>query len=117
MLSVPGQMRIYLCRDFVDMRKSFDGLSGIVEAVFQRNVVDGDLFLFVNRRRDRVKALWFDRDGLVLWCKRLERGTFEVPSSTTAQSHVELDATDLAMMLNGVTLATAKRRLRYSAVS
>jgi transposase len=115
MLSVPGHARIYLCQGPVDMRKSFDGLTGIVEAVFQSNVLDGHLFLFINRRRDRIKALWWDHDGLVIWYKRLERGTFEAPRSAAEQSHLELDATELAMLLGGVSLMHAKRRPRFAA--
>lgn len=72
MLNFPNNASIYLCAQAVDLRKSFDGLSGLVESVFQRNVLDGHLFLFVNKRRDRIKALWWDRDGRVLWYKKLE---------------------------------------------
>ena len=80
MLNLPAQARVYLCTTPVDLRKSFDGLSGLVESVFQGNVLDGHLFLFVNKRRDRIKALWWDRDGLIIWYKRLEAGCFEIPS-------------------------------------
>jgi transposase len=114
MLNSPNNASIYLCGQAVDLRKSFDGLSGLVESVFQRNVLDGHLFLFVNKRRDRIKALWWDRDGLVLWYKRLEHGTFEMPQSSTGQTYVTLDETELAMLLGGVSLASAKRRKRFS---
>jgi transposase len=63
MLSLPTQTRIYLCVAPTDLRKSFDGLSGLVQSVFQRDVLDGHLFLFLNRRRDRLKALFWDHDG------------------------------------------------------
>jgi len=114
MLSLPAHARVYLCVPPVDMRKSFDGLCGLVESVFQRDVLDGHLFLFINNRRDRIKAMWWDRDGLAIWYKRLERGTYELPAVGDAQQ-LELDATELAMLLSGVTLASAKRRKRYSA--
>jgi transposase len=117
MLNIPNNAGLYLCGQAVDFRKSFDGLSGLVESVFQRNVLDGHLFLFVNKRRDRIKALWWDRDGLVLWYKRLEHGTFEMPQSSTGQTYVTLDETELAMLLGGVSLASAKRRKRYSLAS
>ncbi len=117
MLNSPSNANIYLCGQAVDLRKSFDGLSGLVESVFQRNVLDGHLFLFVNKRRDRIKALWWDRDGLVLWYKRLEHGTFEMPQSSAGQTYVTLDETELAMLLGGVSLASAKRRKRYSLAS
>ena len=80
---------------------------------FQRNVLEGHLFLFVNKRRDRLKALWWDRDGLVIWYKRLERGCFELPRNAAERPHITLDATALAMLLGGVPLGT-RRRVRYS---
>lgn len=114
MLTLSAHLRIYLCTAPTDMRKSFDGLSGLVESVFERKLLDGHLFLFLNRRRDRIKLLHWDRDGLVIWYKRLEVGTFETPPSPTEQSHVELDVTQLAMLLGGVSLGTAQRRKRYA---
>jgi transposase len=117
MLNFPTSATIYYCATPVDLRKSFDGLSGLVESVFQRNVLDGHLFLFVNKRRDRIKALWWDRDGFILWYKRLERGTFETPRVAANQSHLTLDATELAMLLGGVSLASAKRRPRFALVT
>ena len=117
MLSLPTHTRVYLCATPVDLRKSFDGLSGLVESVFQKNVLDGHLFLFINKRRDRVKALWWDHDGLVLWYKRLERGTFETPRVSGDGDHLTLDATELAMLLGGVSLASARRRKRFSLAS
>jgi transposase len=117
MLNLPAQTRVYLCAAAVDLRKSFDGLSGLVESMFQGNVLDGHLFLFVNKRRDRIKALWWDQDGLIIWYKRLEVGCFEIPSPRADQKHVTLDATELAMLLGGVSLATVKRRKRFSLAS
>jgi transposase len=114
MLSLPAYTRVSLCTAAVDLRKSFDGLCGLVESVFQRNVLEGHLFLFLNKRRDRIKALWWDRDGLVIWYKRLERGTFEMPHASGNAQHLELDATQLAMLLGGVSLASVKRRKRYN---
>lgn len=117
MLNLPAQARVYLCTTPVDLRKSFDGLSGLAESVFQGNVLDGHLFLFVNKRRDRIKALWWDRDGLIIWYKRLEAGCFEIPPPRGDQQHVTLDATELAMLLGGVSLASVKRRKRFSLAS
>jgi transposase len=113
MLSLPAQTDVYLCAQPVDLRKSFDGLGALVESVFQRNVLDGYLFLFVNKRQDRLKALWWDHDGLVIWYKRLERGCFELPRGEQDQTHVAMDATALAMLLGGVPLSTPRRR-RYA---
>ena len=78
MLSIAPPPTIYLHSGATDMRKSFDGLSGIIRGNFGGDPADGSLFLFVNKRRDRIKALWWDGDGFVLWYKRLEQGPFEL---------------------------------------
>ncbi len=114
MLTFAPNMRIYLHARPTDMRKSFDGLSALVRNVFQADPLDGSLFLFVNRRGDRLKMLWWDRDGLALFYKRLEAGTFEMLRSESGTATVEIDATELAMLLSGISLASAKRRKRYS---
>lgn len=113
MLSLPTSGGVYLCTRPVDLRKSFDGLGALVESVFGRSVLDGQLFLFVNKRHDRLKAMWWEGDGLAIWYKRLERGGFELPRVEEDQTHVSLDATALAMLLGGVPLATPRRR-RYA---
>jgi len=113
MLSLPGGVQVFLCVQPIDLRKSFDGLTAAVELVFERTVLDGHLFLFLNQRRDRLKALWWDRDGLAIFYKRLERGRFELPRDADECGHVTLDATALAMLLGGVPLATP-RRPRYT---
>ena len=110
MLGLPTGAKIYFCSQPVDFRKGFDGLSGIIESTFQMNVLDGHLFLFVNRRGDRIKALWWEPGGLILWYKRLERGTFEIPRASEGQTHVTIDATQLAMLIGGVPLAAARKR-------
>jgi transposase len=116
-LSVPvplGQMKIYLYAKDVDMRKSFDGLHAIIQSEFRRDVRQGDLFLFLNRRLDRIKLMHWDTDGLVIWMKRLERGTFQRPRCPPDVDHVVMDETDLAILLSGIELTTVKRRPRYS---
>ena len=113
MLDLPSNMRVYLCSTPIDLRKSFDGLSAAVEAVFQRNVLDGHLFLFVNKRRDRIKALHWATDGMVIWYKRLEVGVFELPAAAADRAQLTLDATALAMLLGGVPLATPRGK-RYA---
>jgi transposase len=100
-----------------DMRKSFDGLHALVLQVFQRDPLEGHLFLFVNRRADRLKMMWWDRDGWAIFYKRLERGTYQLPAVTEDSGGVQIDATDLAMLLNGIDLRSAKRRKRYSRVA
>jgi transposase len=113
MLSVTPAAAIYVYTRPTDMRKGFDGLCGIVRQELGADPLDGSLFLFINRRRDRVKILWWDRDGLALWYKRLEAGSLEGIESGDSPS-VQIDATQLAMLLSGVSLAAAKqRRKRY----
>lgn len=114
MLTLVPNMRIYVHTRPTDMRKSFDGLCGMVRSVFQADPLDGSLFLFINRRRDRIKILWWDRDGLVLFYKRLEAGTFEMLQADDDAATLEIDATQLAMLLGGVTLDSARRRRRYA---
>ena len=92
------------------MRKGFDGLCGIVRGQLEQDPTDGSIFLFVNRRRDRIKILHWDGTGFWLYYKLLEAGTFEVMSSDA--THVKIDSTQLAMMLSGVSLQ-AKRRKRF----
>jgi len=117
MVNFPANVRMYLCAKPTDMRKSFDGLQTLVGQVFELDPLDGHLFLFVNRRRDRVKILWWDRDGLALYYKRLEAGTYELPAVGDGIEGVEIDATALALLLSGVELRSAKRRKRYSRVA
>jgi transposase len=114
LLSPLGQTKIYLYAKPLDMRKSFDGLHAIVQSEFLRDIRCGDVFLFLNRRLDRVKLIHWDRDGLAIWMKRLERGTFQRPPSVPRGVQVEMDATDLALLLSGIELASVKRRRRYA---
>jgi transposase len=87
MLTLPTSLRVFAKTGPTDMRKSFEGLVGVVERELGQQVESGDLFLFFNRRGDRVKVLWFAGDGLVIWYKRLEGGTFEVPRSLPSINH------------------------------
>ena len=96
-------VRVFLCTRPTDMRKSFDGLTGLVQECFGQDPLTGHLFLFLNRRRDRIKILYFDRDGLAIWYKRLEAGSFEMPR-TAARDGVELQPAQLAMILSGIDL-------------
>lgn len=111
MLSIPSTVTIYLHTQPTDMRKGFDGLSGIVRGQLDGDPLDGSLYLFVNRRRDRLKILHWDGTGFWLYYRLLEAGTFEVLASD--ETCVKIDATQLAMLLSGVSLATVKRRKRY----
>lgn len=108
----PPTSGIWLLATPTDMRKSFDGLLALATEHCQQNVLEGGLFLFVNKRRDRIKLLWWDDDGLVIWYKRLEQGTFEMPCAADA-SHVTLTATQLSLLLGGIDLASVQHRQRY----
>jgi len=115
MLSIPPAISIFLYTQPTDMRKGFDGLSGIVRSALAADPLDGSLFLFVNRRRDRLKILHFDGTGYWLYYKLLEAGTFEVISSKGKATPI--DSTQLAMLLGGVSLVGVKRRKRYQRAS
>jgi transposase len=113
MLSLPSNVRVFFCAQPTDMRKSFDGLMGLVSSVLDEDPLSGHLFLFVNRRRDKLKALFWDRDGLCIWYKRLEAGTWQLPRAGEAGDSLELDADQLALILRGIDLSSAHKRRRY----
>jgi transposase len=105
-------VRVYLCTSPTDMRRGFDTLAAMVRDYLGYDPLSGHLFLFVGRDRDRIKILYWDRDGFALWYKRLEEGTFRLPSKNTGKS-VELKASELAMLLAGIDLTSIKRRKRF----
>lgn len=110
MIGLSGPGRVFLYRGAADMRKSFDGLSGLVRAHFDASLFSGALFVFVNRRRTQVKVLYWDRDGIAIWTKRLEQGTFRVPRGEAGAA--ELTAPELFMLLEGITPQRMNRRYR-----
>jgi transposase len=118
MIHLPASVRVYLATSPCDMRRSFDGLHALVNAVLQLDAFAGHLFVFANRRRDRVKILYWDRDGFAVWSKRLEEGTYAMPfaeSGSDASEEVrrEITAQELGALLSGIDLSQAKRRKRY----
>ena len=112
MIMLPSAVRIFLCTRSTDLRKGFDGLTGLVQECFGQDPLTGHLFLFVNRRKDRIKILYFDRDGLAIWYKRLEAGTFEMPRAAEGDG-LELQPAQLAMILAGIDLKSARQRKRF----
>jgi transposase len=120
---LPASVRVFVCTRATDMRKSFDGLLGLVREFLSQDPLSGHLFLFFNRRRDRVKILFWQPDGLVIWYKRLEAGTFQKldlnsgAARSSGPAGLELTATDLALLLGGIDLTTAQRRKRYARAS
>jgi transposase len=118
MLSLPLPVRIFLCTQPADMRRSFDGLAQMVREFLRADPLCGHLFVFRSKRGDKVKLLYWDSDGLAIWYKRLEEGTFRFPRAPVvaagAAGHgIEIRAADLAMLLDGVDLASVKRQKRY----
>ena len=112
MFGLSPAVRVYLAKEPADMRRSFDALAALVQGSLGLDPLSGHLFVFVNKRRDRIKILWWDRDGLAVWAKRLERGTYRIPDA--AASRVEMTAAELTALLAGIDLNTARRRDRYS---
>ncbi len=111
MLNIPAQVRVFFCSRATDMRKSFNGLHGLVLDVLQQDPLSGDLFVFINRRRDRVKILLWEGDGLAIWYKRLESGTFAPPAGEG--DAITLTAAQLALLLGGIDLKNTRARKRY----
>jgi len=107
------RVRVYLCTSTTDMRKGFDTLAVLVRDGLGYDPLSGHLFLFVGRRRDRLKILYWDRDGYALWYKRLEKGTFRMPAAKPDAASVELKASELAMLLEGIDLRSIRRRQRF----
>ena len=112
MLTLPTQVKIFMCTEATDMRRSFDGLSMMVETIIREDPLSGHLFVFVNRRRDKVKVLWWSGDGLAIFYKRLEEGTYEVPKGE--EGRVRMRPAELSMLLEGVELRGMRRRHRFS---
>jgi len=113
MLTVPHIARIYWCVPPTDMRNGENGLSGLVQTYMGKNPLSGDLFVFRNRRGNRLKLLYWDRDGYAVWSKHLQRGTFRQPV-TMDGSYAEIDSATLMMILEGIDLRTVKRFKRFS---
>jgi len=112
MLSFSSQQRYFLYTAPTDMRKGFAGLSGLVRQHLSQDVLSGDVFIFINRRSDRIKLLMWDVTGFALYYKQLERGTFERPKIAIGMS-IELRWSDLVLLLEGIELKSVKRRKRY----
>jgi transposase len=118
MLSLPLPVRIFLCIQHADLRKSFDGLAQLVREFLGADPLSGHLFVFRNKRGDRLKLLYWDEDGYAIWYKRLEVGTFVFPAADatrakTGEHGVTVRPAELGMLLDGIDLTNIKRRKRY----
>jgi len=113
MFSLGVQQNYYLYRDATDMRKGFNGLSGLVRNVLGRDPLSGDVFVFLNRRRDRMKILTWESGGFVLFYKRLERGTFQFPPAKAGGLSCTMSWHELVLIVEGVELQSIKKRKRF----
>ncbi len=113
MISIASSTRIFVATSPTDMRKGFDGLQGLVSSVLGQDPLSGHLFLFVNRRRDKLKVLYWDGDGLAIWYRRLEQGTFQMPTITGDKTAAEINREDLIMLIRGLDYENVHRRKRF----
>jgi transposase len=111
-----SDVRIFLCLTPIRMQFSFDTLMGLAKEIFSQDPLSGHLFLFFNRKRDRIKILFWDADGFCIWYKRLEVGAFQLPVATEGDQGVELDCRQLNQLLGGLDLRNGRRRRRYRRV-
>jgi len=105
MLNLNGQPKLFLCKDPINMKKSFEGLSGLVESLFPGELFNPCYFVFLNRKRDHIKVLYWDNDGFAIWTKRLEKGAFCIKTDATT-----LDRKEFLMILEGVTPKRIQKR-------
>ena len=113
MLNFSHQTHVFLFLEPVDMRKSFRGLCLLAESVLKQDPASGHWFAFINRRGDRLKLLGWDGQGFWIWYKRLESGGFEKPAAESSGRQIEIDVTQLSLIIHGIDLGSAKRRRRY----
>jgi transposase len=108
LMGISGQAKVFVCKEAVDMRKSFEGLSAIVESIFDTTLTSGAYFVFLNRLHDRMKVLYWDSDGLAIWYKRLEKGRF----SRRNNENIMMDRREFFMLLEGITPHRLQRRYK-----
>lgn len=113
MIHLPASVRVYLCLNPCDMRRSFDGLHVLVRDHLRIDAFAGHLYLFANPRKDRLKILYWDRGGFAIWAKRLEAGVFAIPSGEPGATRFEIAVEELGAPLSGIDLEQATRRKRY----
>jgi len=114
-LAISSQTRVFLARDPVDMRKSFHGLISLTESVLEHDSLSGHLFVFINRRRDRIKLLYWGGTGCRIWYQHLEEGGYQSPDAAAAdeQQGIEITATESSLILDGIDLSSVQQRPRY----
>ena len=115
MWSFSNPVRVFLARTPCDMRKSFHGLVSLAESVLKKDPLSGHLFVFINRRRDRIKLLYWGGTGFCIWYQQLQQGSYQLPEITDADSEsgIEITASQLSLILDGIDLSSVRQRARY----
>ena len=115
MIALPPQVRVFLYRLPTDMRKSFHGLVALTESALKQDPLSGSLFVFVNRRRDRIKILYWGQTGYCLWYQQLQQGTYQLPGEDALEEQQALEVTrsQLSLILDGIDLASVRQRTRF----
>ena len=115
MIALPPQIRVFLYRLPTDMRKSFHGLIALTESALKQDPLSGSLFVFVNRRRDRIKILYWGQTGFCIWYQQLQQGTYQLPDSEALeqQDTIEVTRSQLSLILDGIDLGSARQRRRF----
>lgn len=115
MIALAPQIRIFLYRQPTDMRKSFNGLLALTEAELKQDPLSGSLFVFVNRRRDRIKILYWGQTGFCIWYQQLQKGTYQLPDQKSLNDRDTLEVTrsQLSLILDGIELSSARQRTRF----
>ena len=117
MIHLSDKCRYLYYTGITDMRKSFHGLAALVTSQMQCDVLNGDIYIFISKRRNAIKLLRFEGDGFALFYKRLEKGTFEIPSAESHSGALVISDNELIFILKGVSLSRVKYRPRYSHIS
>ena len=115
MIALPPQIRVFLYRLPTDMRKSFHGLVALTESALKQDPLSGSLFVFLNRRRDRIKILYWGQIGFCIWYQQLQRGTYQLPTDDALEEleTIEMTRSQLSLILDGIDLSSARQRRRF----
>ena len=115
MIALPPQVRVFLYRLPTDMRKSFNGLVALTESALKQDPLSGSFFVFVNRRRDRIKILYWGQTGFCIWYQQLQKGTYQLPAADVLEEleTIEVTRSQLSLILDGIDLSSARQRMRF----
>ena len=115
MIALPPQIRVFLYRLPTDMRKSFNGLVALTESALKQDPLSGSFFVFVNRRRDRIKILYWGQTGFCIWYQQLQKGTYQLPAADAMEEleTIEVTRSQLSLILDGIDLSSARQRMRF----